>query len=139
MKRIFFLFAFIQILNFSCSSSKEETRDEEIKDEDETYIFDEIPENEIENTEEENEVISDNIFFLIQIGAFTTKEKAESFADISRNKLGEEISVSYNDEVNLFVVRLDKKFNSKNEAEIVRDELRKMEDYKDAWILSSLK
>jgi cell division protein FtsN len=129
---LFVLFIMVNIL--SCSSSIEETRKEEVSDEEETYIFDEIPENEFED-----EIPEEELYYLIQIGAFTTKQNAENFGEGSRKKLGKEISVSYNSDVNLFVVRLEMKFNNKKEAEIVRDELRKNEEFKDAWIVSSLK
>jgi cell division protein FtsN len=126
------LFIIVNIL--SCSSSIEETREEEVSDEEETYVFDEIPEN-----ENENEIPKEELYYLIQIGAFTTKQNAENFANESKKKLGKEILVSYNSDVNLFVVRLETKFKNKTEAETVRDELQKIEEFKDAWILSSLK
>jgi predicted ATPase with chaperone activity len=125
------IFSLIMIFSFySCSSSIEETRDEEIKkdNEDETYVFDEMPED--VNVETSGE------YFLIQIGAFTTKQSAESFASESRQKINDEISVSYNQEVNLFVVRLDSKFSNKKDAENVRDELRELKDFRDAWIVT---
>ena len=128
LRLIFLLFCMINII--SCSSSIEETREEESKDEEETYVFDEIPENE-ESTVDE--------YFLIQIGAFTTKQSAEDFAKESKRELGREITVSYSSEVNLFVVRLETKFKNKNEAEKVKDEIRRKEEFKDAWVYSSLK
>jgi len=115
---------------FSCSSSIEETREENVKknNEDETYVFDEMPEDLNDETTVE--------YYLIQIGAFTTKQRAEDFASESRQKINDEISVTYNREVNLFVVRLDSKFTNKKDAEKVRDELREIEDFKDAWIVT---
>jgi hypothetical protein len=117
----------------SCSSSIEETREEEVSEE-EKYVFDEIPENEFED-----EIPEQELSYLIQIGAFTTKQNAENFAELSRKKLGKEISVSFENDINLFVVRLEEKFNNKEAAEVVRDELRQSEEFKDAWVVSSLK
>ncbi|OGU77444.1 MAG: hypothetical protein A2V93_09670 [Ignavibacteria bacterium RBG_16_34_14] len=112
-------------------------------EEKDTYVFDEIPENELENEptkhDVENRTPKEEIYYLIQLGAFTSKQNAENFAEQCRKKLGREISVSFNDDVNLFVVRLETKFNNRNEAEKVRDELRKEEEFKDAWIISPLK
>ena len=135
MNRLYLLILLFIVINIiSCSSSVEETREEEVSDEEDTYIFDEIPENEFED-----EIPKEELYYLIQVGAFTTKQNAEKFAGECRKKLGKEVSVSYNSDVNLFVVRLETKFNNKKEAEAVRDELRKNEEFKDAWILSSLK
>jgi len=135
MNRLYLLILLFIVINIiSCSSSVEETREEEVSDEEDTYIFDEIPENEFED-----EIPEEELYYLIQVGAFTTKQNAENFAGECRKKLGKEVSVSYNSDVNLFVVRLETKFNNKKEAEAVRDELRKNEEFKDAWILSSLK
>ncbi len=135
MNKLYLLTMLFIISNLiSCSSSIEETREEGVNDEEETYVFDEIPEN-----KSEDKIPEEDLYYLIQIGAFTTKQNAENFADMSREKLGKEISVSYNSDVNLFVVRLETKFNNKKEAEELRDELRKSEEFKDAWILSSLK
>ncbi len=130
---IYSIFVVVILTFISCSSSVEETREEE-NTEDDSYVFDEIPEKQIDN-----EITKNEIYFLIQIGAFLTKQNAENFADKSRKKLNQEILVSYNNGINLFVVRLAKKFSSKNEAEEVRNELRNDEDFKDAWIVSTSK
>jgi cell division protein FtsN len=120
------IFSFI-----SCSSSIEETREEGVDKED-TYVFDDAPESE---SEDENESLdSEGSYFLIQIGAFTDKQRAEQFADESKKLLGREIKVSYSSDVNLFVVQLNKKFNTKEEAESVRKQIRENEEFKDAWI-----
>ncbi|RPI69771.1 MAG: SPOR domain-containing protein [Ignavibacteriales bacterium] len=135
MKRIIFPVSIVILISFySCSSSIEETREEEIENtnEEETYVFDEIPENVVEE-EDLNEV------YLIQIGAFTTKLSAEKFSEESEAKLGTGITVSYNSDVNLFVVRLGREFENKNDAEDTRDEITRMEEFKDAWIVSVTK
>lgn len=134
MAKLNFLFILFVMINIvSCSSSIEETREEEVSEE-EKYVFDEIPENEFED-----EIPEQELNYLIQIGAFTTKQNAENFAELSRKKLGKEISVSFENDINLFVVRLEEKFNNKEAAEVVRDELRQSEEFKDAWVVSSLK
>lgn len=134
MNRINLLLMLIIIVNIiSCSSSIEETREEEeINNTEETYIFDEVPHSEIDE-----EISNKELYYLIQIGAFTTKQNAEIFANESQMKLGKGILVSYNSDVNLFVVRLENRFSSKPEAEAERDKLQKIEEFKDAWILTS--
>jgi hypothetical protein len=132
MKSLIFLFTFLfAALCISCSSSVEETR-EEIKEEnpEEEYHFDEVPLEEME---------SEQVLFFIQIGAFTTKDNAEKFAEISSEELDREVFVSYNQNVNLFVVRLKENFKDKREAEKVRDQIKLNENYKDAWVTSDLK
>ena len=132
MKKIFPLVTILfAILFFSCSSSVEETREEEVTDEEETYIFDEIPE-----SETGNEIAEKEIYYVIQVGAFTTKQSAEDFAAESERKLGKKFLVSYSGDVNLFVVRLDTKFKAKSDAEAVRDAFRENEEFKDTWIVS---
>jgi hypothetical protein len=131
LKTISVLLYILIALNFiSCSSSVEETREEKVNnEEEEKYIFDEIPINETVKKE----------YFIIQIGAFTSKQNAESFAEESRIKLNEEVSVTYSSDVNLFVVRLDKEFKIKKEAEKVRDQIRKNDEFKDTWIITFVK
>jgi hypothetical protein len=131
LKTISVLLYILIALNFiSCSSSVEETREEKVNnEEEEKYIFDEIPINETVKKE----------YFIIQIGAFTTKQNAESFAEESRIKLNEEVSVTYSSDVNLFIVRLDKEFKIKKEAEKVRNRIRLNDEFKDAWIVTLAK
>jgi len=133
--KLLILFFLLNI--FSCSSSIEETREESVIEEEDTYIFDEAPENDSEGNDELSEKVEE--FFLIQIGAFTTKQKAENFAQESQTKLGREVKATYSSDVNLFVVQLTEKFQSKQEAESVRNQIQQIEEFKDAWILSSLK
>ena len=119
-----FLFTF-------CSSTKE--TEKESKADDEIYIFDEVPP---EDSYTFEKPINDiNFFYVIQIGAFSTRERAELFVEKSRKELNRESSITYNDEVDLYVVRLDEMFNSKIDAERVRANLWQLEDYNDAWII----
>jgi len=131
---LFLLFTSLMFSLTSCSSSIEQTRQEEGNEDEEIYVFDDSPEDqpEVENESFEKE----DSFFLIQIGAFTTRQRAQLFADESKNKLGREVTVSYSSDVNLFVVQVDKKFVTKKDAELVRNQIREKEEFKDAWIVS---
>jgi len=131
---LFLLFTSLMFSLTSCSSSIEQTRQEEGSEDEEIYVFDDSPEDkpEVENKSFEKE----DSFFLIQIGAFTTRRRAQLFADESKNKLGREVTVSYSSDVNLFVVQVDKKFVTKKDAELVRNQIREKEEFKDAWIVS---
>ena len=132
-------FLFLPIFFFiSCSSSIEETREKEVPDDEGVYIFDRVPEDTSKITTEEDNSSLQN-YYLIQIGAFTTKDRAENFAEESRNTLAKEIQVTYNIDVNLFVVQLKNHFKTKGEAEKVRNNIWSNEEYKDAWIVTVTK
>ncbi len=127
MKRVLeILFIVLMFFMVSCSSSIEETREEEVNDSEDGYVFDEIPEN-------ENVVIE---YYQVQIGAFTTKQRADLFAEESKKQIKNKITVEYNSEVNLFVVRVDKEFKTKKEAEEYKNNLAANNNFKDAWIVT---
>jgi len=115
----------------ACSSSEKTTNS--IEDNDKSYVFDDVPPEDIFTLESPKETSAN--FYVIQIGAFSTRERAELFAEKSRRDLNRGIVVIYNDDVNLFVVRLEEMFNTKIEAERVRANLWQMEEYNDAWII----
>ena len=124
----------------SCSSSEQTTKKEEEKTDEDVYIFDEVPPDttiDIDETQPGNDIPPLNTtYYKVQIGAFTTKEKADEFATTSRTKLQEDLDISYSEEVNLFVVQLKPSFKSKEDAEKVRNQLWQTEEYKDAWIVT---
>ena len=129
----------LPLLHFiSCSSSIEQTREEETPGDEGVYIFDQVPEDTstVHPTDNYN---SPQKYYLVQIGAFTTKNRAENFAEESRDILSKEILVMYNADVNLFVVQLKNHFNNKEEAEKVRNDIWSDEKYKDAWIVTVTK
>ena len=127
---LFILLIFSFLLTF-CSSTKETGKENE--KEDEIYIFDEVPPEDSYTFEKPTNSV--NLIYVIQIGAFSTRERAELFAGKSRRDLNRGIAIIYNDDVNLFVVRLQEMFISKIEAERVRANLWQMEEYNDAWII----
>ena len=129
---IFFFTLLILSLLFTFCSSSQETGKENEK-EDEIYIFDEVPPE--DSYTFEKPVSNVTFLYKIQIGAFSTRERAELFAGKSRRDLNRGIAIIYNDDVNLFVVRLEEMFNTKIEAERVRANLWQMEEYNDAWII----
>ena len=129
----------ISLLLFSaCSSSEETTSSDENSDGDEVYVFDAIPEN---NTNKEKENIANEMqyVYMIQIGAFASKLNAEDFTEKSELKLGEKLDVTFNDQDNLYVVRYRRIFDSRDEAEKIRNELWQTENFRDAWIIQKPK
>ena len=129
----------LPLLHFiSCSSSIEQTREEETPGDEGVYIFDQVPEDTSTVRSPEN-YNSPQKYYLVQIGAFTTKDRAESFAEEGRDILSKEILVMYNADANLFVVQLKNHFKNKEDAEKARNDLRSNEKYKDAWVVTITK
>ncbi|PIP76638.1 MAG: hypothetical protein COW85_13140 [Ignavibacteria bacterium CG22_combo_CG10-13_8_21_14_all_37_15] len=137
MRRIFLLmipFSFFFVIG--CSSSEEQTKEEkEIQKEE--YVFDASG---VDSTESPSEVLADVPAeqpvkkFSVQLGAFSTKAKADEFVALSKKKLAKELIVSYSEEFKLYVVQLPP-FASKAEAESVRNVLWNSKDFKDAFIV----
>ena len=120
----------------SCSSSSNEIRTTK-KVIDSTYVFDKVPpENIYEfDTEEKNP----DTIYIIQIGAFSTLERAKEFSEFSRTKLKKDIKVEFKENKKLYVVQIYPYYNDKKKAETYRRELINYKEYKDAWIATSLK
>jgi cell division septation protein DedD len=115
-----------------CTTSQQSTDEEE-----QVYVFDEIPkENTIEAPKTGQYPNLDQAYYVVQIGAFTTKDRAETFADMSRSKLNNEINISYSEQVNLYVVQITPFYKSKEEAESVKNKLRTYPEFSDAWIVT---
>ncbi len=127
----FFTLGVLLFLSVSCSSSKQNT-DEESGDDD-VYIFDEVPLDDSNNTQNAPEELNYNFF--VQIGAFTTRTSAQDFAEKSTNFLNDELEIKYNDKTELYAVRLKEMFNSRTEAEKIRNKIRQSDRFKDAWIV----
>jgi len=131
----FFTLGVLILFSFSCSTSKQ-NKDEKSGDND-VYVFDEVPLDDSNNTQITPEEL--NYIFFVQIGAFTTKTRAQDFAGKSTNILNDELEVKYNDRTELYTVRLKKMFQSRIEAEKIRNELRQDDRFKDAWIAKERK
>ena len=114
----------------TCSTTENTVKEVETDD---TYVFDEVPPEDYYTFE--TPVEKSNAFFIVQIGAFSTLERAKKFADKSRLVLQRDIKVNFNEKNNLYVVQIHPPFRSKMEAEKYRAELWKNDDYNDAWIL----
>jgi len=84
------------------------------------------------------EVLKNNVRYFVQVGAFTTKARAERFVKLNENKITFPMQVSFSSEVKLFVVRLPY-FRNRAEAEKVRNALWKMKSFKDAFIVTEIK
>lgn len=137
-RKLILLLLFPLLLLMSCSSSVEQTREEETPGNEGVYVFDRVPED-TSTVQPAKSYSSPGKYFLVQIGAFTTKDRAENFAQESKSVLSKEVLVMYNADVNLFVVQLKNHFKTKDEAEKARNNLRTNEKYKDAWVVTVTK
>ena len=149
MRSINYLLIFLSTLLFACSSSEETTKQSERKEPD-VYIFDDIQPDEVnlsdttKNVPAVQEVKSEPVKseqpisgkrFIIQLGAFTSQERAQAFINENKNKTELVMSIIYREEIKLFAVQLPP-FTTKEEAEKARDNLWQIPSFRDAFIIS---
>lgn len=145
------IFVVLTIFAIACSSSKESTSDDDLGDQ-EVYVFDDVSDVKDETTSHEaievtttqkvetqpsppvasTQLVEDS--YSVQIGAFSTKEKAENFVKDSENKIKYQLNISQNEKTGLFVVQLPQ-LKSREAAEEVRNELWNIAQFKDAFIV----
>ena len=139
MRKLFLLVILVSfVFLIGCSSSEEQTKKEnESEIQKEEYVFD-ASEVDSVTTQPKTEVPTPQVEpvkkFIVQIGAFTSKATADENATLAKKRLSKEIVVSFSEEFKLYVVQL-KPFETRAEAEAVRNELWKSKNYKDAFIV----
>ena len=133
-------------LLLSACSSTHQTTQTKTEPKDSLYVFDKVP---VDTTKpvilskeaapaEESQNIQ-NIqtpYYLVQIGAFTSKDRAQEFVDKTQSLLNQQVKITLNPDINLFVVRLAKIYTTHDNAEKVKDNLRQQEAFKDAWVVT---
>jgi len=80
-------------------------------------------------------MVAKQTVYIVQIGAFNTEEKANTFAAGARSKVSREITVSFSPAVNLYVVQAAP-FGTRKEAEDFRNDLWLKMEFNDAFILT---
>ena len=144
----------ILLVLFGCSSS-EQTTQETPKKEPQVYVFDDV--NKVDTTktdtvkvakespqsvtqeqkvEEEEPPKLESEKFIVQLGAYSTKERAQAFINENQEKIPQKMEILFSDKVKLFIVKLPT-FPDRDSAEKVKDELRKIPAFKDAFITMS--
>lgn len=127
---LFILFSYVLISG--CTASKQSSDEDK-----QVYIFDEVPvEKTIEVPKTGEYPTLKEAYYVVQIGAFTTEENAKTFAELSRSKTNYKYSVIYSENIKLYLVQVIPFFKSRSEAEEVRNNLWKLEDFVDAWIVT---
>lgn len=136
------ILSFTFILFTACSSSEETTTETtQAETQPEVYVFDDVTEpadsiNEVKETIPPEPVVEPHAAkYFVQVGAFTTKERAEQFYNENSSKISYPMNISYSEEVKLFVVQLPA-FSTREEAEKVRNELWQTSTFKDAFIVT---
>lgn len=144
-----FLSLLITILVFGCSAS-EVTTEQSDKKEAEVYVFDDIPTQdstsfaESETIKKDSELkteqkpVTESISkkFTVQVGAFTSKERAELFIKENQSKTSFPLSMMYVTQNQLFAVQIPP-YNTKEEADKIRDVLKKFPAFKDAFTVQT--
>ena len=120
-----------------CSSSQQTQTTDTGKDS--VYVFDSVPDSNQDDIPAIEYPDMGMTYYVLQIGAFTTKERAKNFAEESKQLLPFDVKTSFNKQNNLYVVQLSKYYTSRSEAENVRNDLWKNEKFRDAWILTIYK
>jgi len=134
---------------YACSGTQETTTAN--SDDQEIYIFDDVSNDEDSVTVEEpvieafeisvdtvETVVSRANEFVVQLGAFTTEERAKRFVTLNKSKITWRMSISYSTKVLYWVVQLQP-FTTRIEAEKVRNSLWEMETFRDAFIVPEAK
>lgn len=131
MKIIFY--TFISLIFFTgCSTLRQETDEQK-----QVYVFDEVPEDKTIDVPKTGEYPNlKEAYYVVQVGAYTTEERANTFAELSRKKTNYKFSVVYSESLKLYLVQVIPFFKSRTEAEEVRNNLWKISEFVDAWILT---
>lgn len=151
MKKLLLLVVSGLIIN-GCSSSQE-TQSDKNKNEPDYYIFDDVEKiDTIKNgIQKPVDFIKDSskqqinpltpkdtlvtMKYIVQLGAFSTKERADLFIKENQDKISFMMSTIYKKQSNLYVVQLAP-FMDRTEAESVRNTVWKIAAFKDAFIIN---
>jgi len=95
--------------------------------------------NEPTSTTQTNTVVEGNQYYseqyYLQLGAFSTLQRAERFTSNVSSNVPFPLSVIYNSTISLYVVR-SSPYNTRGEVEAIRDDFRRRNIYKDAFIVT---
>jgi cell division protein FtsN len=120
-----------------CAASQETQTTDMGKDS--VYVFDSVPDTSADEIPALEYPDMGMTYYVVQIGAFTTKDRAQRFAQESKQLLPFDVKTSFSRQNNLYVVQLSHYYTSRQEAEDVRNNLWKKDKFRDAWILTIYK
>jgi cell division protein FtsN len=160
MKSIRFMMIVSMIALYACASSEETTTQQQQspKKEPEVYVFDDVskvdtlkaekPKEESKEIKAEPKVeqkVEQKVEtpvpvstkkFIVQVGAFTTKERAQIFIKENQNKIEQLMTITQRERDKLFIVQLPA-FNTKEDAELIRNKIWQIPAFKDAFIITT--
>ncbi len=132
---IFLAFLFLT----ACSTTEETTKE---TSEPEVYVFDDITDVDTTASNDLPEIVPPNpqiiepsFQYIVQVGAFTSEDRAKTFIDANKSKIDFPMEYFYSDSVKLWVVQLPP-FRNREDAETVRNNLWQMKEFKDAFIVT---
>lgn len=152
-KVIYFVTSFLIIFYYGCSSSQETASGDSEKQPD-IYVFDDVDKVDSVSTDsvslnqvpikndsskvqiaESKTESTKSEFYTVQIGAFSTYERAQTFMKENQPKTSYKFNSFYNDQTKLFVVRTDE-YATREEAEKIRNFLWQFSSMKGAFIIT---
>lgn len=141
----YIVLSFLIIFFQGCVSS-EYTTETENKKEDEIYVFDDVSkidtslvQNDIDSLKEDKIKESKPtqlIKYTVQVGAFSSKERAELFISQQQNKTSFPLKIVFLEDKKLYSVQIPP-YSTKEEADKIRDILKNFPSFKDAFTLTT--
>lgn len=143
MKVTIILFLLTGLFFFGCSSSQETTKEEkDTSEEQEIYVFDDVTEfdsTEVEYEDEDETIVYEQqekvTEYYVQVGAYTTRERADAFVREAATETAYPMDIEYSDRVGLYVIQLPP-FTTYDEAAAVRNQLWQKPIFKDAFVVT---
>ncbi|MBN1638341.1 MAG: SPOR domain-containing protein [Ignavibacteriales bacterium] len=127
--KVYSLVFSIALLLFACVPVEEETQappQETPPPPPEVYVFEE---------EEEPPVVEQPVFqYTVQVGAFTTKDRAEKFILECKGKINQPLHVVFKNNVNLYAVQLSP-FSDRSQADLMVNQLKADPKFYDTFII----
>ncbi len=150
MKRKFYYLApiliFLILFLASCSTTQQTLKSQtgnEANTKDSLYVFDKVPvdttKTEIQPAETNSASIPADIsfpYYLVQIGAFSSHDRASNFVDKTQSLLTQNVKITFDQSVNLYVVRLSRIYKTHEEAEHAKNDINRVPAFKDAWVVT---
>ncbi|MCX6167857.1 MAG: SPOR domain-containing protein [Ignavibacteriales bacterium] len=153
MRQTNYFLMFISAILFACSASQETTQQQ--KKDPEVYLFDDVtkkdttkvetpkqqlPKNvdssKVENkVNVKNEPVTSVKKFYVQVGVFSSQDRAQSFVQENQAKIDYVMSITLRDSDKRFVVRLQP-FATHEEAEKVKNNIWQIPSFKDAFVIT---
>ena len=150
-----YLLIFFSVFLIACSSS-EETLTKDQKKEPDIYLFTDLNNGDttaVKMSERDN-VVTDtqkvinspetiksespiklSKKYFIQVAAFSTMERAQSFVKENQSKIPYLLNISLRQSDNYYIVRLHP-FDKREDAESIKDKIRQIASFKDAFIVN---